>query len=57
MEQKKQEKWRQELKVGDRVDAVKGDDKWKCWGVAVISAIKDDIIELEFERDSRIYDK
>ena len=40
MEQKKQEKWRQELKVGDRVDAVKGDDKWKCWGVAVISAIR-----------------
>jgi hypothetical protein len=57
MEQKRQEQWRRDLVVGSKVDAIKGDDKCKCWAVAVVSAVKDDIIELEFENDSRVYDK
>lgn len=39
------------------VDAIKGDDKHKCWGAAKVVEIKDEIIELEFENDSKVYDR
>lgn len=57
MEQKKQEKWRHELKIGDKVDVIKGDEKHKCWGVGKIVEIQDEVVELEMENDSKIYDR
>jgi len=57
MEQKKTEQWRHDLKVGDLIDAMKGDEKHKCWGVAKITEVREDLIDLEMENDSTIYDK
>ena len=45
------------MKIGDKIDAIKGDEKHKCWGVAIVSEIREDIIEVQFENDSKIYDK
>lgn len=57
MEQKMKEQWRHDLKVGDRVDALKGDEKHKCWGIAKVTEIREDLLDLEMEGDSKIYDK
>lgn len=57
MEQKKKEQWRHDLKIGDKIDALKGDEKHKCWGVAIISEIRDELLDLEMENDSKNYDK
>jgi hypothetical protein len=57
MEQKKKEPWRHALKLGDKIDAMKGDEKHKCWGVATITEIKEDLVELEMQNDHKIYDK
>lgn len=51
------EQWRHDLKVGDRVDALKGDEKHKCWGIAKVTEIREDLLDLEMEGDSKIYDK
>ena len=52
----KYEEWRQNLKVGDRIEALKSEGKLKWWGVAIISFIHADILELKFENDSTAYD-
>ena len=57
MEQKKKEEWRHELKIGDKLDALKGDEKHKCWGIAKITEVREEILELEMEGDSKLYDK
>ena len=47
----KYEEWRYKLKVGDRLDSLRGDDRFKCWGVAIVSFIYGDTLELQFEND------
>lgn len=36
---------------------MKGDEKHKCWGVGKVSEIKEELIEVEMENDSKVYDK
>jgi hypothetical protein len=57
IEQKKKEEWRHKLEIGQRVDVMKGDEKHKCWGIGKVSEIKDELIEVEMENDSKVYDK
>ena len=57
MEQKKKEQWRHDLKIGDKIDALKGDEKHKSWGVAIVSEIREEVLGLEMEHDSKAYDK
>lgn len=60
-EKKKAEEWRHKLKLGDRIDAVKGDLKCKCWSRGTIVEIKEDqdedFLRVEFELESSLYDK
>ena len=51
------EEWRSKFKVGDRVECLKGGFKYKNWGIAIITFINQDTLELQFENDSNIYDK
>lgn len=57
MEQKKKEQWRHDLKIGDKIDAIKGDEKHKCWGVATVAEIKEDFLEVTMDNDSKVYDR
>jgi len=57
MEEKKKEQWRHDLKIGDLIDTVKGDEKHKCWGVGKITEVDDEQISLEMEKDQPTYDK
>lgn len=53
-----QEPWRQALKEGSIVDAIKGDFKCKSWGKAqVVKIDEEDFMRLEFLEESPIYDK
>ena len=51
------EEWRHKLKTGDRVECLKIEDQWKCWGVAIITFIYKDTLELQFENDLGNYDR
>lgn len=57
MKQKKKEQWRHDLKIGDYVDTIKGDEKHKCWGIGKITEVREDLIDLEMEKDSLVYDR
>jgi hypothetical protein len=54
----KAETWRAELKVGDKVDAIKKHFKSKCWGVAKIVEVgPNDLLELWFDNEMTQYDR
>jgi hypothetical protein len=58
MEKIRAETWRSELKVGDRVDAIKNHFKHISWGRATVTDISaDQLVDLEFDDEISIYDK
>lgn len=57
MEKAKGEEWRHQLKVGDLVDAVKGEAKCKSWGLAKIVEVIEEEVKLEFESENPYFDK
>ena len=45
------------LKIGDRLESIKGTGRYKCWGIAIITFINQDTLELQFENDSDMYNR